>query len=207
MKRSPLQRKTPLKRSSKEMKRTPLKQSSKPMNRGDGLQRKKKPAAARKRSEKEDLLKLEREEKLGSTPECEFCGETATETHRRLFNGEMVLNAVCAECFRKHFGVAGSRSAEQQEYYQEQRQIAFERSGGVCEAEGLHHPDCPGVANITHHVRPRPEGPDHADNLITLWNGHTSLGAGGCHQLVHSERGSSTRPGKAVDLGLITSRE
>lgn len=197
-----------MKRSSKEMKRTPLK-SKAPLNRGDGLKRSesKRNKTSKRKTEKEHLQKLEREQKLEACTECEFCGQPSTETHRTEVNGFMDLIACCLNCHRERYGVAGSRSPQQQEYYQEQRRIAFERSGGRCEAEGLHHKDCTGFANITHHVKPRPEGPDHNSNLITLYNGETPLGAGGCHQLVHQERGSSMRPGKAVELGLITQYE
>mgnify|MGYP000536592921 CR=1 FL=1 len=97
--------------------------------------------------------------------------------------------------------------------YQEARAVAWDRSGGFCEVEGLHHRDCPGdLASlqdqaVTHHIYPREvakreglrDDPllDHPGNLLVVWNGLTSLGAGGCHRRIHTERGL------ARDLGHL----
>lgn len=87
--------------------------------------------------------------------------------------------------------------------YAEAAAIAWARSGGYCEADGLHHKNCPGDLikveheAVTHHVYPREvakrEGLkgdpliDHPGNLLVVWNGHGS-GAGGCHGRIHTER-------------------
>ncbi len=97
--------------------------------------------------------------------------------------------------------------------YAEARQIAWDRSGAMCEAEGLHHKNCPldlsqhETTTVTHHIYPREvakrEGladdphVDHPGNLLVVWNGTTSLGAGGCHGRIHTERGL------ARDLGHL----
>lgn len=98
--------------------------------------------------------------------------------------------------------------------YREARAIAWERSDGICEAEGLHHRNCPrDLVNhqdqtVTHHIYPREAAKregltddphlDHPSNLLVVWNGSTSLGAGGCHGRIHTERGL------ARDLGLLS---
>lgn len=96
--------------------------------------------------------------------------------------------------------------------YPAARRAAFIASGGACQAEGLHHPDCPGEVTgpgsfVTHHVYPRELGKreqipaglvDHPANLIVVWNGHTGLGAGGCHARIHARRTAARR------LGLLT---
>lgn len=96
--------------------------------------------------------------------------------------------------------------------YQAARRAAFLACGGVCQAEGLHHPACPGAVTgpgsfVAHHVYPRElakreripaEVVDHPTNLIVVWNGHTGLGAGGCHSRIHSRRTAARR------LGLLS---
>lgn len=87
--------------------------------------------------------------------------------------------------------------------YAEAASIAWSRSGGYCEAEGLHHRHCPGDLQpveheaVTHHIYPRETAKregltgdpliDHPGNLLVVWNGHGS-GAGGCHGRIHTER-------------------
>ena len=76
-----------------------------------------------------------------------------------------------------------------------------------CEADGIHHPDCPGEAGrsghmVIHHVYRRghtPEGVDRdaVENLRYVWNGATKLGAGGCHGQIHRHVDD------AADLGLL----
>lgn len=90
--------------------------------------------------------------------------------------------------------------------YTDARRIAYRRSEGRCEAAGLHHRECPGTVDgarspdtfITHHIYPRERAKqdgmlddpllDHPGNLLVVWNGHTGLGAGGCHRRIHTER-------------------
>jgi hypothetical protein len=88
--------------------------------------------------------------------------------------------------------------------YADARAVVWRRAGGRCEAEGLHHADCPGWSQgrewqfVTHHVLPRSaNGPDEPANLLLVWNGLTGLGAGGCHGRIHAEAR------RAVDLGLL----
>ena len=75
-----------------------------------------------------------------------------------------------------------------------------------CTAHGLHHPDCPGVANVIHHIYrkkdPLPEGFDRNDPqfLRPVWNGPTTLGASGCHGKIHANQGL------ARELGLLAPR-
>ena len=77
-----------------------------------------------------------------------------------------------------------------------------------CEAEGLHHPDCPGQrgpdtgAWVIHHVYRRGHTPPGVDrnavsNLRYVWNGATGMGAGGCHKTLHDN------PTRAAELGLL----
>lgn len=112
-----------------------------------------------------------------------------------------------------HGGDAGERSGWT---INEARPIAWEAAQGRCQAAGLHHPLCPGAItdrNVTtfvvHHVFPReqakkqkiPDGVVHRpSNLIVVWNGHTGLGAGGCHGRIHSQRTS------ARTLGLLAAK-
>lgn len=97
--------------------------------------------------------------------------------------------------------------------YADARLVAWDRSGGFCEADGLHHRGCPGDLKhaedqtVTHHIYPREvakrEGLqndpllDHPGNLLVVWNGLTTKGAGGCHGRIHTERRV------ARDLGLL----
>lgn len=80
---------------------------------------------------------------------------------------------------------------------------------GRCEADGLHHPDCPGRdwgeemalgAFVAHHVNPvsPDQRDDSTDNLRWIWNGLTPFGKGGCHQMIHDYSP------KAKELGLLT---
>lgn len=104
--------------------------------------------------------------------------------------------------------------------YPEAQRIAYRRSGGLCEADGIHHRNCPGDDSaapdqfITHHIYPRErakrdglEGDplvDHPTNLLFIWNGLTRKGAGGCHGRIHTERGLSHDLGHLRrDLGHV----
>ena len=82
-----------------------------------------------------------------------------------------------------------------------------------CEANGLHHKDCPGVFDgqsnrnfVLHHIwRKQDETPsnidrDDVDWLRFIWNGTTSLGAGGCHAVLHRNQNEARR------LGLLAPR-
>ena len=80
------------------------------------------------------------------------------------------------------------------------RRQVWARSGGRCEAEGLHHPDCPGVLPVNdwaaHHVWPRQHGgPDELGNLIAVW---APNGIDACHHRIHSN------PARATELGLLS---
>ena len=84
------------------------------------------------------------------------------------------------------------------------RAEVFRRARGFCQADGLHHPDCPGrlpaLAWQAHHIQPRSKGgADELENLLALWA--PTLGASGCHGRVHS------RPALAKELGLLRGRE
>lgn len=103
--------------------------------------------------------------------------------------------------------------------YDEARRIAYVRSGGLCEADGLHHRNCPSDDTahpeqfVTHHVYPRERAKrdgldgdplvDHPTNLLVVWNGYGS-GAGGCHRRIHTERRLATELGYlARDLSHV----
>lgn len=109
--------------------------------------------------------------------------------------------------------------------YDDARADRWRLCGGWCEADGLHHADCPGAlftptdysgpmtlvaGAVTHHVLPRAKGGrDHVDNLRWVWNGHTGLGQGGCHGRIHAEQrdvhddaGHVTKRG-SLTLGLL----
>ena len=105
--------------------------------------------------------------------------------------------------------------------YREAQAVAYQRSGGLCEADGIHHRNCPGDSAlhldqfVTHHIYPREvakrdgmaDDPlvDHPGNLLHLWNGHTRKGAGGCHGRIHTERGLARDLGYlARDLSHVT---
>lgn len=86
--------------------------------------------------------------------------------------------------------------------YLDARAEALARDRYECRADGLHHPDCPTITGIntghlvTHHVLPRERGgPDHVDNLVTVWNGLTPWGAGGCHGRIHRDQTEAIRRG------------
>lgn len=69
------------------------------------------------------------------------------------------------------------------------RDEVLRRAGGRCQAEGVHHPNCPGVLPwgdwVPHHVWPRSHGgPDTVDNLIAVWC-PGALGLNGCHGRCH----------------------
>lgn len=58
----------------------------------------------------------------------------------------------------------------------------------------MHHPDCPGYANRTHHVLPREHGgTDDRANLLPVWGGDS--GIDGCHGRIHSRREEAIRLG------------
>lgn len=104
-------------------------------------------------------------------------------------------------------GVGRYRTAVERAAYRETRHDRARLADYVCEAEGLHHPDCPGEwfppsaglgYFVTHHVLPFADGgSDDVGNLRFVWNGWTPFGAGGCHGRIH------TRAGLARDLGLL----
>lgn len=78
-----------------------------------------------------------------------------------------------------------------------------------CEATGLHHPACPTVAVpfnestfVLHHIIRRQdthavdyEHRDDVEHLRYVWNGTTSLGAGGCHAEIHRNQRTARRNG------------
>lgn len=76
-----------------------------------------------------------------------------------------------------------------------------------CEADGMHHRDCPGVDNgfgvfVIHHVYRKGHTPpgvdrDAIEHLRLVWNGQTTLGAGGCHGRIHADQH------RAAELGLL----
>ena len=89
------------------------------------------------------------------------------------------------------------------------QQVAVERASlveGCCESDGLHHKDCPGVGNVLHHVIRRQDAipnkvdRDSVEYTRWVWNGPTTLGASGCHGLIHSNQD------KARELGLLIPR-
>lgn len=83
------------------------------------------------------------------------------------------------------------------------RRIAHDQAGGRCQADGLHHLDCPqhvdnGGVFVAHHIWPTSMGgTDDPTNLLWVWNGLTGLGAGGCHGKSH------TFSSVARSLGLL----
>mgnify|MGYP003438950536 CR=1 FL=1 len=83
----------------------------------------------------------------------------------------------------------------------EMRAEVFQRANGRCQAEGLHHPNCPGELPpfdwSAHHVQPRSKGgQDKLDNLIAVWC-PGGLGLNGCHGRCHGS------PTMAKALGLL----
>lgn len=78
------------------------------------------------------------------------------------------------------------------------------RARNVCQAEGMHHKNCPGVVpygqGVVHHRFPskKDRRDDRPVNLLFVWNGLTSLGAGGCHGKIHQNKDQ-----RAVELGLL----
>lgn len=86
----------------------------------------------------------------------------------------------------------------------ELRAEVFRRAGGRCQADGLHHPNCPGKLPVfdwsAHHVRPRSKGgADELENLIAVWC-PGGLGLNGCHGRLHDN------PALAKSLGLLAGR-
>ena len=81
-----------------------------------------------------------------------------------------------------------------------------------CEANGLHHKDCPGVIGyhngqfVLHHIWRRSDptptnlNRDDVEWLRVVWNGPTGMGAAGCHGRIHRNQ---TR---ARELGLLAPR-
>jgi len=85
------------------------------------------------------------------------------------------------------------------------RQIAYAQAKGRCQADGLHHTDCPQHVDnasagefVPHHVWPIGKGgDDDKKNLVWVWNGIAGrLGAGGCHQKIHDH----SRLGRVLGL-------
>ncbi len=76
----------------------------------------------------------------------------------------------------------------------ELRAQVFNRAGGRCQADGVHHPNCPGQLNpaadwVPHHIQPRSKGgPDTLENLMAVWC-PMGLGLNGCHGRSHSAEG------------------
>lgn len=81
-------------------------------------------------------------------------------------------------------------------------------SGHRCEANGLHHPDCPGVFDgyshrnfVLHHIWRRQDPVPHnvhRDDVAWLrivWNGPTGMGAAGCHGRIHRNQPEARRLG------------
>lgn len=138
----------------------------------------------------------------------------------RVTAGHMLAAAVLGANWRPpgSFEVTASLDPLAPWDYQEARRYAWERAGGQCQADGLHHRNCPGAAAgnpfveaqfITHHVYTRADAKrdkvprsvvDNPANLIVVWNGLTNLGAGGCHGRIHTERTAARR------LGLLARR-
>lgn len=84
------------------------------------------------------------------------------------------------------------------------RSTVYARAGGRCQADGVHHPDCPGVLRagdwVPHHVWPRGMGgPDTIDNLIAVWC-PGGLGLNGCHGKCHRLPFDETDPDYRPDL-------
>lgn len=81
-----------------------------------------------------------------------------------------------------------------------------------CEANGLHHKDCPGdmtAENVDqfciHHTIRKSDSHaadhhrrDDVDLVLVVWNGPTGKGLAGCHNEIHSNQP------KARDLGYLT---
>jgi len=76
-----------------------------------------------------------------------------------------------------------------------------QRASERCQADGLHHDDCPtkGVNSfVVHRVIPaRRNGTYGLGNMLWVWNGLTAFGTGGCHEMIH-DNGR-----KARVLGLL----
>lgn len=92
MKRTPLKRKTPMKRGGSTLKRTPLRKVSK------------------KQAARNDLYGKQRKEFLAAHPQCAVCGGQATQVHHKAGRGARTNDvstfiAVCARCHDWiHFG-------------------------------------------------------------------------------------------------------
>ena len=73
----------------------------------------------------------------------------------------------------------------------EARTATRRNARGRCQADGLHVDDCPGsdldASFVAHRVNPGRQGGTYDPaNMIWVYNGGTGLGAGGCHQNIHS---------------------
>ena len=100
--------------------------------------------------------------------------------------------------------------------YNEAKFVRASIAGYRCEADTLHHDDCPdriddsnfGQFAVHHTIRRSDSGhPWHDDrddiDLVRLvWNGPTGLGCAGCHQEIHSNQTAA----RQVDLLWPTSR-
>lgn len=84
----------------------------------------------------------------------------------------------------------GRRRKRETTVTQSMRSAVYSRARGRCQADGVHHPDCPGELRagdwVPHHVWPRGlGGPDTVDNLIAVWC-PGGLGLNGCHGSCHN---------------------
>lgn len=90
------------------------------------------------------------------------------------------------------------RDAAQRAAYDAAGREAIRRSGGRCEADGIHHLNCPGYGTVRHHIHEQSKGgTDESDNVLWVWGGDTVGGVGGCHGRIGSERQL------AIELGYL----
>lgn len=129
-----------------------------------------------------------------------FFKEPAKRRRRRAHNSTLPAGSTSQAARR--------RSRNQTGVSVSMRSTVHSRARGMCQAEGLHHPDCPGVLPagdwVPHHVWPRGTrnnvgeyGPDTVDNLIAVWC-PSGLGWNGCHGQIHRNATQAT------ELGLLS---
>ena len=101
--------------------------------------------------------------------------------------------------------------------YHEAKFVRLQANGYRCEADGLHHPDCPsGITNqnadqfAVHHMirrgdtdHPWYDYRDDIEFLRVVWNGPTGLGCAGCHGRIHSNQPEA----RTLDLLWPTERQ
>jgi hypothetical protein len=117
---------------------------------------------------------------------------------RRAFNSTLPASTVGSTKRRSIKGTVPGVSSEL-------RAEVFRRAGGRCQADGMHHPDCPGRLPVddwsAHHIQPRGKGgADELGNLIAVWC-PGGLGLNGCHGRLHTRRWDAER------LGLLRGRD